>query len=223
MPAELITKSVQDVIKEVKRTFGDEAAVQITDSDIVRWVNMAQGEIVMRNAELGAAVVFVNSVANQIDYPVLANVPNLLTIQSIHFKGRPLKNLTFQEAESYLMKGGDVVSGTPEIWYERGGVVSFHPPASDSEDQVVKIYFNKSPDTVTAQSLLGLSDNYYNSIVSFVLKRAYLLDENANLAQLVNADFDTAVTRLQERSQSQTNAYPFIGVMEDESYARETY
>lgn len=218
MPAELITRNVQEVIQEVKRIFGDEAAVQITDSDIIRWIDMAQSEVVMRNAELGAAVALVNSVADQIDYPVLANVPNLLTIQSIHFKGRPLKNLTFQEAESYLMKGGEIISGTPEMWYERGGIVSFHPPASESIDAVIKIYFNKTPDAVTAQSLLGLPDNYYNSIVAFVLNRAYLLDENPNLANLVNTDFDKGVTRLQERTQSQTNSYPFIGT-EDEYYA----
>ena len=55
MPVERKTKTVQDVLLSVKRQFGDESGVQVTDSDIVRWVDDAQREISMNNPEINAA------------------------------------------------------------------------------------------------------------------------------------------------------------------------
>ena len=40
------TKTVSDIATDVKRTFGDEAGVQVNDTDIARWINSAQIEIV---------------------------------------------------------------------------------------------------------------------------------------------------------------------------------
>ena len=37
---------VSDVMLRVRRTFGDEAAVQVTDDDLIRCVNYAQVEII---------------------------------------------------------------------------------------------------------------------------------------------------------------------------------
>lgn len=220
MPVDIITKSAADVILEVERIFGDESGVQITSSDIVRWINAAQLEVAMRNPEILPAVALVNAVANQADYPLMANVPNVLTVQSIHFKNVPVKHMQFQEAEDYLMKGADAVdiippSDSPMFWYERAGVVTFYPAPSATESQVIKVYFNKRPDTVTANSLLSLSDHYYNGIVSFVLEQAYLLDENPQLAGVVAAKFDSAVTRMAERTNTQSDYYPFITSVED--------
>jgi hypothetical protein len=220
MPVDVITRSAADVILEVKRTFGDESGVQITDSDIIRWINAAQLEVAMRNPEILPAMVVVNSIAEQADYPLLANVPNVLTVQSIHFKNKPVKHLQFQEAEAFLMNGDyssfpDSPSEFPEFWYERAGVVTFYPAPATSETGAIKIYFNKRPDTVTTNSLLSLSDHYYNGIVSYVLEQAYLLDENPQLAGVVAAKFDSTVTRMQERTSTQSDYYPFITVIED--------
>lgn len=220
MPVDIITKSVSDVILEVKRVFGDESGVQITDSDIVRWINAAQLEVAMRNPEILPAVALVNAVANQADYPLLTNIPTVLTIQSIHFRNKPVKNLPFQEAEEFLMNGDNSVvppvpTGDPMFWYERAGVVTFYPAPAASESQIIKIYFNKRPDVVSTNTLLSLSDHYYNGIVAFVLEQAYLLDENPQLAGVVAAKFDSAVTRMSERTQTQSDYYPFITDLED--------
>lgn len=219
MPVDVITKSASDVILEVKRTFGDESGVQITDSDIIRWINAAQLEVAMRNPEILPAVALVNATAEQADYPLLANIPNVLTIQSIHFKNKPVKHLQFQEAEAFLMNGDSIFpespSEFPEFWYERAGIVTFYPAPSITESGAIKIYFNKRPDAVTTNSLLSLSDHYYNGIVSYVLEQAYLLDENPQLAGVVAAKFDSTVTRMQERTSTQSDYYPFITVIED--------
>lgn len=217
MSVETITKSSADVILEVERVFGDESGTQITRSDIIRWINNAQLEVVMRNPEVGRATVMVNSVAGQGDYPVALNVPNLLRIISIHYNGRYVRNMPFQEAEAYLQDAGTAdPTAEPLFWYEFAGLVTFYPAPAQSIAQGIKIYFNKKPDTITSDSqLLSLSDNYYNSIVSYCLKTANLLDENPQMAGVFAAEFDTGVTRMAERTQPQQDYYPFITIIED--------
>lgn len=218
MPVDIITKSVSDVITEVLRVFGDESGVQVTESDIIRWINAAQLEVAMRNPEILPAVVLINASAAQADYPLLANVPDVLTIQSIHFRNIPVKHMTFQEAEEYLMKDSENVGGVPSdpmFWYERAGVVTFWPAPLADEQSAIKVYYNKRPASVTGDSLLSLSDHYYNGIVAFVLEQAYLLDENPQLAGVVAAKFDSTVSRMSERTQTQSDYYPFITVVED--------
>lgn len=216
MPVDIITKSVQDVILEVKRTFGDESGVQITDSDIIRWINAAQLEVAMRNPEVLPAMVLINATAEQADYPLLANIPNVLTIQSIHYNNKPVKHMQFQEAEQYLMGDDAQYDGdSPTFWYERAGVVTFYPPSSETKAAAIKVYYNKRPETVSSNTLLSLSDHYYNGILAFVLEQAYLLDENPQLAGVVAAKFDQNVTRMQERTATQSDYYPFITVIED--------
>lgn len=216
MSVETITKSSADVITEVERVFGDESGTQVTRSDIIRWINNAQLEVVMRNPEVGRATVMVNSVAGQGDYPVAQNVPNLLRIISIHYNGRYVKNMPFTEAEAYLQDAGPETGNQPLFWYEFAGLVTFYPAPSESISQGIKIYFNKKPDTITSDSqLLSLSDNYYNSIVSYCLKTANLLDENPQMAGVFAQEFDQGVTRMQERTQPNQDHYPFITVIEE--------
>lgn len=218
MPADITTKSSADVIMDVKRTFGDESDTQIDDSDIIRWINRAQFEIVMRTPELGAAVMVTDLIGGMADYPLTVTVPTILTVQSIHINGRPVKHLQFQEAEEILMKGPDVSVGVPNFWYERAGVVTFNPVPQDTITNGLKIYFNKRPEDITSSSQpLSVSDHYYNSIVNFVLEQAYLLDENTQLASAVSSKFDQGVIMMKERTATQSDYYPYIG-MTDEEY-----
>lgn len=216
MAVEVTTRSSADVIKEVERIFGDESGVQITESDIIRWINRAQLAIVMRNPEVGQAVAMANIVANQADYPLVANVPTVLTIQSIHVNNKPLKHLPFQEAESFLMDKSVSVSDDFEFWYERGGIVTLYPtPASESVNGI-KFYFNKRPADITTNSqLLSVSDHYFNAVVDFCCEYAQLMDENATLAGVFGQKFEQGVTQMKERTQTQSDYYPFITQSED--------
>jgi hypothetical protein len=51
------TKTVGQIYDYVKRAFGDESGVQLTNADIVRWINDAQNEI----AEAAGVIPFVGA------------------------------------------------------------------------------------------------------------------------------------------------------------------
>ena len=218
MPADVITHSTQDVVNDVLATFGDTSGVQISSSDIIRWDNNAQQEIVMRNPELLPASVFVNIVNGTADYPLLANVPDVLTIQSIHYNNKPLNFLSFQDAERFIMDN-NMASGSPEMWFERAGIVTIYPTPAVDLSAGLKIYYQKRPTKVeTTSDMLSLPDFYYNSVVSFCMEQANLLDENPQLAQIFGGKFDQSVQRLANRTESQSDSYPYLGTIPEEYY-----
>lgn len=213
---EVTTRSSADVIKEVERIFGDESGVQVTESDIIRWINRAQLAIVMRNPEVGQAVALTNIVAAQADYPLIASVPTVLTIQSVHVGNKPVKHLPFQEAEEFLMNAAVSQSDSIEFWYERGGIITLYPTPASSVTNGIKFYFNKRPADITTNSqLLSVPDHYYNAVVDYCCEYAQLMDENPTLAGVFGQKFEQGVTQMKERTQTQTDYYPFITQSED--------
>ena len=60
--------NVGDVLTRVRRTFGDEAGIQITQDDVIRWINDAQREAVMQNEGLLQKVGYVASTADTQEY-----------------------------------------------------------------------------------------------------------------------------------------------------------
>lgn len=221
MPASIVTKTAQDVINDVLATFGDTSGTQIGTSDVLRWINNAQLETVQRNPELLPAVAMFAAVVGQGDYPLISNIPNVMTVQSVHFNGKPVRMISFQEAEMHIMSLTSplpipTVSG-PEFWYERAGVLTFFP-APQTTDQI-KVYYQKVPTKITATSdSLSLDDYYFNSIVSFCLEQAALLDENPQMAQIFGGKYDQGVSRLANRTETQSDYYPFPSIPSDTEY-----
>lgn len=172
-----VTKKVSDVATDVKRTFGDEASVQVNDSDIIRWVNEAQIEIVSKNQILTAQAT-TPSIVNVYDYDVSGL--NIQNIHSIHYNGAKLKALSFVDFEDLVLKDDPYrnAAGIPELWARWGNSVTLYPtPNSSGTD--IKIYYYALPTPpVDTTSDLSLPDNYYPRILEYVLSKAYEMDEN---------------------------------------------
>jgi chlorite dismutase len=74
---------VSDVVTRVRRTFGDEAAVQVQDADIIRWINDGQIEIVKNNDAALQKTAFINLVAGQASYTLPTD---MLLLRSLRYK-----------------------------------------------------------------------------------------------------------------------------------------
>ena len=94
-----VSHTVNDVLKHVKRQFGDEAAIQISDEDIIRWVNAGQLEIFRRSEPIKSSMV-ADTIANQGVYSFPGDV---LKVQTLLVNGLPVKQLSSQEAEQYIL------------------------------------------------------------------------------------------------------------------------
>lgn len=202
------TKTLQTLLTEIKRLFGDESGVQLDDTDIVRWANEAQMEIVNTNGAIKARSTTV-SVANQGAY-TFAGL-NIQKIASLHYDGLLLPNTPFSEAERVLMRKPDEPAGTPEFWYEWAGEFTLWP-TPDSAKPIV-VYYTAYPDTLTGDpvQLLSLPDKWFPAITNYIMAKAYEMDEDHQASQLAEQRFQSAVAQQRgDEREAQDMAYPVI-------------
>lgn len=213
-----ITKKVSDVAVFVKRAFGDESAVQVTDDDIYRWINSAQQEILNKNKILKAlATTDLIAGTNEYTFPG----QNIQEIQAVHVKGRKIDFVSFQNAEQYILSDNvtdQPSSSDPTIWYEWGGTFYLYPIPDTTVVNGIKIYYVKGPTIVSAQvDLLSVPDEYFNRIIEYCLGQAYEMDEDTQNSQYKLSQFSQGLDLMADAVTSRhADFYPRITILEDD-------
>lgn len=209
--------TVNDVLNYVKRQFGDEAAIQISDADIIRWVNAGQDEIFRLNEPVKSSVT-ANLVAGQGTYIF---PDGILRVQSIYVNGRPVEYKGTQEAEEYILQydQSGVQTDIPQVWYEWGGSFTLYPTPNASLVDGIKFNYIKAPTPVTSgANPLSIPDVYYNRLIEYVLQQAYELDENFSAADMKAAQFSQNMQGYGNKDEIKFNTYPTITVLEEDQY-----
>jgi hypothetical protein len=184
MPAELFTKQAIDVITRVKTQFGDNSGAQLNDATIIRWINDGQQEIVNNNAILKDTKLG-DIIANQAEYSFPTD--RVQYIEALYVEGRPVRNLSPQGARDFILDKDPTLTARgdyPELWYERGGVITLYPVPQKSFPNGLKMEFVRMPTAVTASnSPLAIPDRYLNELVNYCMIQALEYDENYPAAQ----------------------------------------
>ena len=178
------TKRLSDVMTEVKRAFGDESGVQLTDSDLIRWTNAGQVDIVTKNKIL-KALAQTDIVAGTAQYAFPS--VSVIEVESIHVDGSPIPALSFVEAEEYILKydSDRSDSGTPRIWYPYAGQIFLWPKPDSNITNGLSLFYTPMPTAVVASGdLLGIPDKYFNTLINYVLYKAFEMDENFDASSL---------------------------------------
>lgn len=223
--------NVQDVSTRVKRIFGDEAGVQVTDQDVIRWINDAQEQIVLDNEGLMEATATANTVQDQLEYDVPSD---LSVLRSLKFKGYRLKYMSFAEFNEYVdgfTAAPGVTpygSGIPEIFMVWGEPkkISLFPKPQESVTNGLTIYYIKHPVSVgNLADALTVPLQYHNAVVDYCLQKAYELDEDYQKAELKKTAFNETTMKLNDRNKwASQEYYPRITTLpEDENYGNYGY
>ncbi len=174
-----------DVKVRVKRQFGDESAVQVTDDDIVRWANDAQRFACLDNDNLLEKISATDLVAGQQDYDQPVDLQNL---KSIHIKNDP-GELSYIHMQGFdLQKFDAQIDGWDGSFYGPGMTfiytvfadkVKVFPTPDTSVVAGLKFYYNRKPvNLVSDIDVIDLPEMYHSSVVDFCLQQAYEMDEN---------------------------------------------
>jgi len=221
MAIEKYTRTVQEVITAVTRQFGDEAETQISQSDIIRWINQAQAEIVVSNDTINEGMASADIVQDKDKYTLLSD-PAFADVARVHtvlYKGRPVKNVTFQDALTYIIgQDSSISSGTPEIWYIKNGVLNFWPPPNEDLEDGYTVYFTRTPKSVDSTGdKLSVPDSFYNAVLQYVIAQAMELDENFQAAGIKLQQFEKSVNMQQNETVEQNGYFPSI-TLDPEDY-----
>lgn len=210
------TKTVNDVANYVKRQFGDESGVQITDTDILRWVNAAQAEISNTNNILKASATLV-MVADDYSYPLGASM-SIESIQSLHVNGVKVEYLSFNDFETYITNEDPnrTQRGKPFFWTEWAGSIILYPTPDQAYN--LEVFYNAAPATLLSMGdVLALPDKYFQRIIDFVMSEAFELDENFNAATAKKDYLDSKLVGMaNDEVKGQVATYPRITVLTED-------
>lgn len=222
--------NVNDVITRVKRIFGDEAGVQITDQDIIRWINDGQEEIVVANEGLMETVAQTSIAENQMEFDVPADMS---VLRSLKYKGYRLKYMSVAEFNEYIdgYSAAPGISpygpGIPEIFTVFANKITVFPkPLPPVEVNNITIFYMRHPTTVTQTAdPLSVPVQYHKAIVDYCLQQAYELDEDVQKASFKKGEFDEKMMKLNDRNKwISQEYYPRITTLpEDENYGNYGY
>lgn len=204
---------VQDIITRVQRIFGDQSGVQIDNSDLIRWINDCQEEIVIANEGLLETSSLTDTFINQTDYALPADCS---VLRSLQYNGYAIKRMSFQEFDLYLNGYNATPNpfgpGLPSIFMVWQNTIKLFPPPNTSVTGGLKIFYIQHPaQVVSITDSLSVPVQYHKAIVDYCLLQAYELDEDAQKMGMKKQDFDEKMMKLNDRNKwTSQETYPTI-------------
>jgi hypothetical protein len=200
--------NTNDIITRVTRVFGDDAKVQINDSDIMRWINDAQTELALSN---NLFRITANTAIPGGQY-TFTLPPNMYTLHAIKWNGVSLRSLSQQEADAYIVNNDDstqVPSGTPSHYWQWGNTIHLYPyPDSNG---TASVYYTRKPiDVTNALDTPEVPVQYHNRLVEYCLMQAYALDDNLYGYQVKKDEFKENTKQMKDMQELQQDYYPSI-------------
>lgn len=191
--------NVQQIQEYIKRQFGDESGVQVTDDDIIRWINAAQKQIVLQNESLLEVTSTTDTVTSQQAYDLPVDLLKLRGIQYRLATDQPyyrLKGYSLAEFNE-LIDGWDGVTDNrdPSCYTIYASEILLFPVPATDVVAALKIYYNRTPVEVTVPAdTPELPLLYHDTIIKFCLQQAYEMDEDwdavGNKAQEVDREIN---------------------------------
>jgi hypothetical protein len=141
------------LFRKVRRLFGDEFDIVITQQDIIDWANTAQSDIVRETQCLPKTI---NVPANQ--FPI--TIPDFYLMSRVGY-GSPLQPKGFVSLEELDLEGssynGMVASpGIPNRYYLSGNMVYLYPTPLTTDVSTVSVTYVRAPQE------LNLLDPWFN-------------------------------------------------------------
>lgn len=185
---------VSTALTRIKRQFGDEYGVVITDTDIYGWIYSAELDII-RNTGCNDNNIDVSSAS----YPFVA--PAAVNIKRISINGKALKLTSVAEID--LLGLSTEIDGYPQYWYKKTNEIFIWPHS----DTVVttNIHYNKTPSIMTglpADNDFTVPDVFQDDVIKYCIGRAHNKNNNLQAEGVQMALYDQALNTRRDESQS---------------------
>lgn len=206
--------TVADLAVRVKRIFGDESGAQITDADILRWVNDAQLDIARQTHCLSKSQTFSLTLGQYLIPPPVG----FLFLTRAICRGRLLSptNLNWLDL-TFPNRQVSYPSGVPEYIIWKGNGFELYPAIDANALNGLVIEYTAYPSILTlVTEVLEIPEQYYLAVERFALMRAKELDQDWGAAQLFLKEYETMVRGIfHDENNRQENSYPAVRDVED--------
>lgn len=177
----------------VKRLFGDTAGVQITDDDILRWLNDAQIDLI-RKTDFFLNVTSIPSIVGTDTYAV----PTLdfLRLSRVTYNGSDLEFITYQQLNQWYPNRDvtPISTGTPKVFtfFNRNLILY---PAPDTIYNISLTYIARPNVLLSDAQTSQLPVEIHEDMVRFALTRAYELDANEPAIVRASSEYQARVSQ----------------------------
>ncbi len=201
--------NVAEILLRVKKTFGDEAGIEIDDPLIINWINDGMVDIARRTGCLqGEAQI--SSVLGQKTYDLPADY---LSTKRVTFDGRKLEPIAVEDLDE-LDSDRDTVNqqGEPSNYYIWARKFNFYPiPNAEGVSNIVAMYTRMPNLVAISTDVPQIPIAFHEDIVRFVLARAKELDEETTDAQVIWRDYQDRVDFSKSEDQvKDISSYPAV-------------
>lgn len=186
---------VATALLRIKRQFGDEYGVVITNDDIYGWMHDAELDII-RSAGSNDSTITVAANA----FP--SSIPDSVNIRRVSIAGVAVVPTSKEELD--LLAISEEAKGGANYWYKYNKQV-FLWPINTADTRQVKVTYSKSPTLMTglpAANSLTVPEVYHEDVIKYCIAKAHNKNNNA---QAEKAQMD-----LYDRN---------VGIRRDESYS----
>lgn len=205
--------NVGELVLAVQRQFGDDSGVQITQPDIIRWINQGQIDIVRKTGCLQDHKQ-TDSVANDGSYTLPEDV---VAVRRVTYENKVLLSTTIDVADqdwgSREVSPG--VSGTPQYYYIWNNFIYLHPMPQAAVVGGLDIWYIRTPAIVTGvNDIPEIPAKFHEMLVRFSLARAKELNEDIPEANTIMADYENMIMdALDETNRPNARSYSAIRLL----------
>jgi hypothetical protein len=197
---------VSQIISALRTIISDKDQLQVTDAEVMVWINAAMREVAVDN-ELLQSTATSTTVVNTGSYSVPTDI---LKLHSVKYNNQKLPVLSRKEAEEHLDNSGTAV-GNPAVCYVWAGKIYLFP-APNAANSLVIDYTRQPVDVTAVGNTPELPVQYHNRILDYCLAQAYLQDGDLNGYNMKLAEFTTGVKSIKDTPEWEQDAYPSISV-----------
>jgi len=168
--------NVDDVIRRVQRSFGDENESQIRITDIIDWVNAAQNDICRRTEVLQGTKIW-DTVPGDNDYEL---PPDFIRAARVEYQGEVIQQTTLDQLDMYALSDPVHTTGNSKpFWYKWGETIHLYPDPNQAQSQVLKLYYPKlAPIVNDGNDQLGIPLHMHEDVVNYCMMKARELNED---------------------------------------------
>lgn len=207
----------EELMRAVKRQFGDETGSQIEDDDIFRWINEGQFQISRRtgSAEVSTSIPFT---LNGSVYNHKYNLPvDFFKFKFVELDGRRLQGL---QPEQLATMYPELDSTSAQSGFSKFYSVS-RTATNQSQITVAPIpgqagnlevtYIRKPPLVRISTDDLTIPEEFHNTLLTFCLAKAKQLDGDDEASMAMAAQFKAEVQEdSHDEKHKDEGTYPFI-------------
>ena len=175
------------IARRVKRLFGDESGVQVTNQDVIDWLNDAMTEATIQNGSINLRRKYAPAIKNSFYAKFPSSDNNLAGIHSMSY--RPTKDasyipMTFVSSNQFEQMFPDWqtkgATGCPTYYSGDGsGKFKVYPAPIATDGVGFSVVYNAFFSEVTdLDAVMEISPRYFQFLLEYCLMKAYEMDEN---------------------------------------------